>query len=176
MARVVTARCRRSSLRDAVDVSALWGTIVGGAIALSSTVVIDWLRHRRSHQYRWDQRGFDELRNFIADANLAIGAMYDRGRALQRYGPDSDTFDHRKNAARVAYDKLRVSEACALMSNPALRGEIAHVKQALERIKAAAERGFDSGMPEWDEGQEAAVAALEALVASASGFYGVRDR
>lgn len=155
--------------------SALWGTIIGGAIALTSTVVVDWLRHRRSHQYRWDQRGFDELRNFIADANLAIGAMYDRGRALQRHGPDSDTFDHRKNAARVAYDKLRVSEACAVMSNPALRNEIAQVKQALERIKVAAERGFDSGMPEWEDGQEAAVTALDALAARAGDFYGVRS-
>lgn len=100
--------------------NALLGVVIGGTIALASTIVVDWLRHRRAHQYRWDQRGFDELRGFIADANLAVGALYDRGRALSKHGQDSETFSIRKNAARVAYDRLRVSESCAVMSNPAL--------------------------------------------------------
>ncbi|WP_420453169.1 hypothetical protein [Ilumatobacter sp.] len=153
----------------------LLGTLLGGTIALISTIVVDRLRERRELRHRWDQRGFDELRDYISSANLVIGALYDRGHTKAKRGPDSESFRRFKNVSRGRYDELRVAEACAAMSNPALRPEIDAVGSGLEKLKVIAERGFEPQDAAWEEGRAETMSALRSLIDRAGDFYGMRS-
>src|SRR5690349_19292516 len=108
---------------------ALLGVIVGGVITLTTTVLVDNLRFRRERRYRWDDERLETMSQFVAAANRAISALYDKGVAVAHNPTSSEESAGARREARAAVDDLRIQHFRARLVNPSLASTLTHLME-----------------------------------------------
>lgn len=129
------------------------GVIIGGLVSVITTVSIDVIRNRREMRHRWDGIALDAVTDFIEKVNIAIGNLYDEGRARHLLGSDHDRTIELDRHSRSAMDGVRVSHARARLLLSPLGDSLNRYFSALGSLKSLADEGFPPGDGRWEEVQ-----------------------
>lgn len=132
---------------------ALIGVVIGGLVSVITTISIDVIRNRREMRHRWDGVALDAVTDFIEKVNIAIGYLYDEGRARHLLGPSHDRTIELDRQSRSAMDGVRVSHARARLLLSPLGDSLSRYFGALGSLKTLADEGFPPGDARWEHVQ-----------------------
>jgi hypothetical protein len=105
--------------RTHFGVNEIVAVVIGAAIALASSLVVEWRTAQRALRQRWDSDRLTAVGDFVSAANKAIGALFDEGRSR---GETRGDVSERDRESRSAMDAVRLAQARVQLMLPSQRG------------------------------------------------------
>jgi hypothetical protein len=139
--------------------------VIGAAIALASSLLVEWRSAQRALRQRWDSDRLTAVGEFINASNKAIGALFDEGRSR---GEKRDDLAERDRESRQAMDAVRLAHARAQLMLPGQRSPFDDYRRTLDELKVLADHGFKDRDPTWKDLQRRLLSDQEELVRATS--------